>query len=131
MVLDAIYVTILNTQITHNLPKYVIPAAMKAGLTQNAAIELVQDIAAGDQSALAKIPGITPQVIQSATVAAHTAFFKSFQMVYYASIAFALCAVIAALLVKDNMLEDAMTDRVARKMQGIKTEDREIKVVEG
>ncbi|KAH0840981.1 siderophore iron transporter [Fonsecaea pedrosoi] len=126
---DAVYVTILNTQITKNLPKYVIPAAMKAGLTQNAAIQLVQDIAAGDQAALATIPGITPQVIQSATDAAHTAFFKSFQMVYYSSIAFSFCAVIAALLVEDKLLEDAMTDRVARKLQGIKTEQREIKVV--
>ncbi|EXJ76265.1 uncharacterized protein A1O5_00773 [Cladophialophora psammophila CBS 110553] len=125
---DAIYVTILNTKVASNLPKYVVPAALKAGLSQKAAIELVEVIAAGDQSALAKIPGITPRIIQAATVAAHTAFFKSFQVVYYTSIAFGVCAVIASLLVKNKSLEDAMTDRVERKMQGIKIE-QEIKVV--
>lgn len=105
-----------------NLPKYVLPAAIDQGLSTSAAVQLLEAIATGNQSMISDIPGITPGIISAATAAAHTAYFKSFQVVYYTSIAFGLCAVLASLLVKGELLEEAMSDRIARKMQGVEAQ---------
>ena len=102
-----------------NLVKYVIPAAIKAGLSEASAAQLLEAIATSDSAAIAKIPGITTAAIEAATVAAHTAYFKSFQIVYYVSIPFGVGAIIAAMLANGPKLEAKLTRDVARKMQGI------------
>ncbi|EXJ71824.1 uncharacterized protein A1O5_05634 [Cladophialophora psammophila CBS 110553] len=114
---SSIYVTILNNKIASNMARYAFPAAIQAGLSQASAAALIQVITAGNQAAIAKIPGITPQAIEATVAGAQKAYFKSFQTVYYASIAFGLVAIIGAICVKGKLMQEKLTSEIARKLQ--------------
>lgn len=118
---NAIYVTILNNELQDNLVQYVAPAAVGAGLPQTSVEALLVAIASGDMAALAKVVGITPDILQAAEPAARFAYYKSFQMVYYASIAFGIASIIAALACSARGIDSTLTTHIARKLQGIKT----------
>jgi hypothetical protein len=102
------------------LGKYVAPAVIAAGLLQASVPVLLQDIAAGNQAGIAEIPGITPAVLSAITTSSLKAFIKSYQTVYFVSLAFGGCAIIAALVVDEKKMEAVMTTGIARKLQDIR-----------
>lgn len=59
------------------------------------------------------------EIITSATGAAHTAYFRSFQTVYYTSVAFGAVAIIAALSTSGQGLDGKLTTDISRKIRGI------------
>jgi len=99
---------------------------MNAGLSESSAIALVTAIATGNVSVADNVPGVTAQILQAASAAAHTAYFKSFQVVYYASIAFGACAIISAICVNGRLMESKMTSEIARKLQGSHIEELDV-----
>jgi len=116
---DSIYVTILSNKVTVNMPKYVIPAALKYGLPQTSVLSLMEALSASNITALQMVPGITPNILQAVDLAQLFAYHKSFQVIYLTSIAFGACAIIAALSVSSAKLDDKLTPAVARKLQGV------------
>ena len=109
----------LTNKVTKNLPAYVIPAVIKSGLDQTAAIELLGALTTSNATAIEMVPGITPSIIEVATIAVKTAYQKSFETVYYASLAFGVVSIISAVIVNNKQLNAAMTPEIARRLQGV------------
>ncbi|OAG44853.1 hypothetical protein AYO21_00815 [Fonsecaea monophora] len=116
---SSIYVTIFTNRVTTNIPKYVVPAALNADLPASSLPSFLQALTSGNQQALMSVPGVTLDIITKASAAAQTAYYKSFQTVYFASIAFGGAAVISALIMRGWVLDSTLTLEVARKLQKI------------
>ena len=69
-------------------------AALSNGLPQSSVTELIVALSDQNEQALAKIPGVSPQVIAAAVVALKEAYLKSFHAVWYPAIAFAAIGLI-------------------------------------
>ena len=113
----AIYVTILNNKLVKLIPEYVAPAAINAGLPQSSLTDLFTALTAGN---LTTVPGITTQIELAVGAANAEAAADSFQFVWYAVVAFAIVAVIAACLTVNY--GDYLTDKVERKLHGATVE---------
>ncbi|KAK5689220.1 hypothetical protein LTR17_026422 [Elasticomyces elasticus] len=111
-VATAIYVTILSNKLTQYVPQYVTPAALSAGLPETSLVDLFTALTAGD---FTTVPGITPEIIAAVGAANASAAAKAFQYVWYAVVAFACVAVIAACLTVNY--GEYLTDTVERKLQ--------------
>ena len=109
----AIYVTILNNKLATNVPKYVVPVAVNAGLPRTSVSALVKGLAAGN---LTKVPGINNAIAAVARAAYKVAYSESFKLVYLVSIAFGVLSVGASLLTPN--LEHGFNEEVARKLHG-------------
>ncbi|KAH8651850.1 putative siderophore iron transporter [Tricladium varicosporioides] len=112
-VATAIYSTILSNKLGKFVPEYVTPAAVSAGLPESSLPVLYTNLTAGT---LSKVPGINANIISAVTTANANAAAESFKYVWYAVIAFAVLAVVAASLTIDY--GEYLTDDVARKMHG-------------
>lgn len=110
---QAVFVTILDNKLASNIPKYVIPSALAAGLPKTSLSALLKGLAAGDFSS---IPGITPSVVAAAVDANKEAYVQSFKIVYLAGVAFAVCGLASSLLVPN--CKDKFTDGVSRRLHG-------------
>ncbi len=88
-------------------------------MSQTAAIQLLGALTTSNTTAIESVPGITPSIIAVATTAAKAAYQKSFEIVYFVSIAFGIVAIITAIVVSNKKLNEAMTPEIARKLQGV------------
>ena len=109
----------LSNKLATNLPKYIVPKVVEAGLPLGSVPALLNAISSGSAAAVEAVPGITPKIILIATAAAKVAYQKSFQVIYLAAVAFGACAIIGSLTVSEAKLEECMTSDVARKLQGV------------
>jgi hypothetical protein len=100
----------------------IVTAAVNAGLPATSAPYLVEAILTANATELTKVPGISPTIIGAAIAAAHQGFFKSFQVVYYASLAFGALAILAAVAVNGELLQSKLTKEVPRKLRKIAVE---------
>jgi predicted MFS family arabinose efflux permease len=123
----AIYSTILSNKQKEFVPEYVTPAALAAGLPSSSLVDLYGNLAAGT---LFKTPGINASIIAAVVAANSNAAADSFKYVWYAAIAVAVSAVIAACLTIDYGVY--LTDEVSRKMHGtmVKQGSRESETVD-
>lgn len=108
---QAIFIAILNSEVSNNIPKYVVPAAIQAGLPSPEIPALIQGLSTGN---LTGITDITPSITAASEISYKIAYAHSFKVVYLSSIAFGICAVAAAFLVPD--LEKNFTTNVARRL---------------
>lgn len=92
-------------------------ALLEAGLPEESLPAVLVDLAIGNAAGLAKVPGVTPEVLVAASKAVPTALCSSYQFVYLASLAFGGVAIVAALLLKGDRLAEKMTPTIARKLQ--------------
>lgn len=112
-VATAIYVTILDNKLAKFVPQYVTPAALNAGLPKTSLAALFTALTAGD---LTTVPGITPQIEAAVSAADSMAAADSFRYVWYAVVAFACVAVIAACMTVNY--GGYLDDTVERKLHG-------------
>lgn len=110
---QAVFVSILTNKLIENVPKYVIPAAIGAGLPESSTGALLQGLAVGNFTA---VPNITPAIIDATISSNQVAYSESFKMVYLAAIAFGCCGIIAALNAPNS--EAKFTNAIARKLHG-------------
>ena len=80
---------IFNSRIADNLPRLVTAAAVKGGLPSTSIGRLLDDLINSKTDDLAKIPGITPEIIKVSGQAVKTAYLNSMHAVWYASSAVA------------------------------------------
>lgn len=71
------------------------------------------------------VEGVTTEIVAKASAAAQTAYYKSFQTVYFASIAFGGVAVISAFMMRGRVLDSTLTPEIARKLQGLDVNNNE------
>lgn len=108
-----------TNRVSANIAKYVVPAALTAGLPASSLESFLQALASGEEYALLSVEGVTTAIIIKASAAAHTAYYKSFQTVYYTSIAFGGVAIISACMMRSRILDSTLTTDIARKLQGV------------
>ena len=77
------------------------PAVIKAGLPASSIPDLFAAITVGTPAALAKVPGINPQVEAVLGAALSTAYAAAYAYVYYAAVAVGLVGFIACFCVRD------------------------------
>jgi hypothetical protein len=90
----AIYTAIFNSVLTDNLGPKVAAAALPLGLPESSLPQLIGALATENQTALASVPGITPNIIAAAAGGLFDAFGLAFRYVWVAAGSFASIAVI-------------------------------------
>lgn len=111
-VVQAVFVTILQNELVTNVPKYVIPAVLNAGLPETSGVALLEGLAVGN---FTSVPGITPTIIGAAVESNRHAYVDSFKIVYLSAIAFSALAIGAAVFVPN--CETKFDNVVSRKLQ--------------
>lgn len=91
----AIATSIFNSKVAINIPKYVAPAALKAGLPASSLVAFITALAAGDTAALSAVVGVTPEIIGAGAAALKEGFAKSFSYIWYFEIPFMVLALIS------------------------------------
>ena len=109
----AIYSTVQNNKIAEFTQQIVVPAAENAGIKADAIPALLDGFSTGS---FANVPGLTPQIQETVTIAYQTAFSKAVRIVYLISIAFGILAIGGA-LVSPNP-DSRFTGQVSRRMHG-------------
>ena len=97
----AIYAAALNMRLDMYVPDYVAPAALRAGLPKTSLAMFVKALAGDDAAALAKIPGVTPTVIQAGVVALKQALADGIRVIFIIAAPFGALACIACFFVAD------------------------------
>ena len=111
----AIYDNIFRTKLKTKLPTYVALYVVKAGLPPTSAKEFVElFVGAPQKLANVSVPGLTPAVIEAATLGSRTAYADSLKDVWYTSIAFGSLAVLACVFLGNN--SRFMTNRIAARI---------------
>lgn len=95
-VASTVFQTILNNKVAEFTPKLVVPAAIKAGLDQAKAAELLAVISSPSLSTL-----FSPAVVAAASEAMKQAYCKAIFVVAMSSLGFGVVAIIAALCCKN------------------------------
>jgi hypothetical protein len=105
------------------MPEYVSPAAVNAGLPESSLPALFAGITAGNFSA---VPGINAQIEAVVADQVKRAYIDSFHIVFYATIPFGVCLVIAAFFVPN--MDKYLGGNVARRLQHMGKLDGEANV---
>lgn len=91
---------------------------------------LIATATTGTQSALEKVPGITPQIIDAAIHANKESYVQAFKLVYLVAIAFGGAAIICAAFTK-TIPKEAKTAQPAVRLENEKGMDgMEMKCIE-
>jgi len=107
-----VYTAILNNRLSTTLPAAIGPAAQAAGY--KGALPAI--VAAAKAGKLAKLPGVSTELIAAVTAVLPGAYAAAFKTVYLASLGFGGIALIGASLSKDP--KKHLTDSVHRKLHG-------------
>ncbi|KAF4338445.1 siderophore iron transporter [Fusarium beomiforme] len=89
----AIYSTALNARLKVNLPNQIAPVVLKLGLPSSSIGAFITALGAGDMDAVAKIPGVTPEIISAGLKAFKQAFADSIRVMYIIAAPFGLAAI--------------------------------------
>lgn len=92
---------ILANKVPEKLASMVPPAVTKAGLPASSIPDLFTAITIGTPAALAKVPGINPQIEAVLAAALSNAYAAAYAYVYYAAIAVGLVGLIACFCIRD------------------------------
>ena len=116
----AIYSNILDTKLTHNLPKYVASYAIAAGLPASSARTFVELFIVAPQNlttpnATTNVPGLTAVILHEATIGARWAYAESLKYVWYTSLPFGILACVACLFLGNS--SRLMTNRIAAQIR--------------
>jgi len=106
----AIYYNVFINKFTAKLPVYVADYAIKAGLPVADAKLFVGTFLTAPAN-ITMVPGITPAIVEAATIGTRWAYAESLKYVWLTSIAFGVCAIIACLFLGN--ITPYMTHRIA------------------
>lgn len=121
----SIYVAILTDRLTAHLGE--IPeVAISVGLPASSVSTLMEHIVGS--LPISTVPGMTDQISSIVTNAVKTAYSRSFQTVFLASIAFGGMAVVAAVF--SVPVDDRLNNTVAAKLAGTGISDEALNDVE-
>lgn len=104
---------------TSNVAARVPPAILGTGASMSTAIALTQALAAGNVTAISDIPGVTPEAIAAGVSALKVALIRSYQTLYYISVAFGIGIIIAAVFLNSKLMQSRLTPEVPRRLQNM------------
>lgn len=117
----SIYVAVLTSRLTVNLPADVTSAATASGLAASSVGAAIEAVANGTAAALEAVPGINSTIELAIADGVKTAYSESFKMVYFVTIAFSGIALVAAVFTSD--IDSLLTDYVSRRIGGTVADD--------
>lgn len=109
-----IYFNIFSQKLAKALPEYIAKAAVEAGLPVTNVENFVGTFIEAP-TALANVPGITPEIIAAASLGSQEAYAYALTFVWYTSIAFGVISIVAACLLGNN--QAFLTNRIAAKIR--------------
>jgi hypothetical protein len=109
----AIYYNVFIEKLTPSLPKYVAEYALEAGLPTAEAELFVATILTVPAN-VTQIPGVTPAVIEAATIGSRWAYAGALKYVWYISLVFGVCSILASCFLQN--MRKYMTNRIAAKV---------------
>lgn len=95
------------------------PAILGTGVSTSTAIALTHALASGNVTAVSSIPGVTPEAIAAGMSALKIALIRSYQTLYYISVAFGAAILILALALKSNLIQSRLTTEIPRRLQNV------------
>ncbi|KAF1991550.1 fungal trichothecene efflux pump [Aulographum hederae CBS 113979] len=117
----SMYSSILASQSNKNIPNYVGPAAVNAGLPESSVADLLSRVSTG---AFDGVPGITAGVTEAVGVALKRAYSESYMVVFLCTLPFGVILLISAVICPN--VEDYLTSDVARKLHKPGQEKNEV-----
>ena len=121
-VFTAIYSAALTERLPKNLAGYVTKAAVAAGLPKTSVAGFVGALVAKNTQALAKVPGVTPAIIDAGIAALKQAFADSIRVVFMIAAPFGALACLLCFLLADQ--SSAMTYRVDAPIEELHPKSR-------
>jgi hypothetical protein len=106
----AIFAAALNTRLDKDVPAYTTKAALASGLPASSIPAFIEALTSGYTAAVAKVPGVTPMIIESAVAALRQAFVDSTRVVWIIAAPFGVLSCIGCFFLGD--LEKTMNYRV-------------------
>jgi hypothetical protein len=106
----SIYYNIFINKLTPKLPLYIGEYAVRAGLPLESVKAFVITYLEASTK-ISEVPGVTPAILQAASLGTRWAYSDSLSYVWYTSIAFGLLAIVACLFLGD--MKRFMTNRIA------------------
>lgn len=104
----------MTNKATANIAADVVPAVLETGLPSTSIPGLLAALGSGSASALQKIPGISPTIIEIASVGYKQAYSGAFKIVFLASIPFGVCSMVAAFYFVN--IDDRLSHNVVRRL---------------
>ncbi|KAK6387627.1 hypothetical protein LTS17_000896 [Exophiala oligosperma] len=112
----AVHTAIFTNGLTANLFPKVTAAVVPLGVSQETVAPLIAALQAGNAAALAKLPGVTGQVIAAAGLALKKAYLVGFRNVFICGAAFAFFGIILAFFLIDP--KDQFNARIDAPLEG-------------
>ncbi|EXJ70682.1 uncharacterized protein A1O5_05672 [Cladophialophora psammophila CBS 110553] len=109
----AIYYNVFVEKLTPALPKYVAEYAVKAGLPVAEAEPFTALFLTAPQN-ITQVPGVNATIVEAATVGSRWAYAYALKYVWYISLVFGICSIVACCFV--NNMQKYMTNRIAAKV---------------
>ncbi|OQU97191.1 hypothetical protein CLAIMM_03165 [Cladophialophora immunda] len=95
-IFTSVFIAILNNKLPAELKKYVIPAALQAGLPQSSLTALAGAVTSGNSTLLTHVPGMDTAIEAAVGSGLATAYAAAYAYVYYAAVAVGGVGLIAA-----------------------------------
>ncbi|KIW87484.1 uncharacterized protein Z519_11807 [Cladophialophora bantiana CBS 173.52] len=106
----SIYYNVFVEKLTNKLPERVLDFALQAGLPTSSATDFVQTFLTVPAN-VTSVPGVTPIIINAATIGTRWAYSDALAYVWYVSIPFGALSIVGCLLIGD--ISKYMTNRIA------------------
>jgi hypothetical protein len=106
----SIYYNIFANKLKSKLPPIVAAAVVKAGLPLTSVYSFIGTLVTNPKM-LSEVPGVTPAVIEAATIATRWAYSESLKYVWYTSITFGVLSVLGYLFL--GQVRPYLTHRIA------------------
>ncbi|KIW21582.1 hypothetical protein PV08_02162 [Exophiala spinifera] len=106
----SIYYNVFTEKLTSKLPTTVGAYAVQAGLPESSVAEFVASFLTAPATA-ANVTGVTPAILQAATVGSRWGYADALRYVWYVSIPFGVLSVVGCFLIGD--ISRFMTNRIA------------------
>ncbi|RTE70340.1 hypothetical protein BHE90_015270 [Fusarium euwallaceae] len=107
----SIYNTIVQSRMQIEWPKRLAEATLPLGLPESSLPLLLGALASGNQTAIASVPGVDPEILAAAAEATRYSFAASFRVVFYLVAGLGSLAVVLAATTRD--ISQFMTRHVA------------------
>jgi hypothetical protein len=98
--------------------KYVVPAIARTGASTGVIEALTLAIVSGNATAISESHA-SPAAIQAGSAAMQHALVKSYQLLYYISLAFGIAITIPAFFLNSQLLQSRLTSEIPRRLQDV------------
>lgn len=120
-IFTAAFIAVYTNKVPGYLASIVPPRVLAAGLPESQLEALMAAAAAANQTALAAIEGMTPELLRTTNIAVSDAYSKSYSYVYYFAVAIGILAIAASVGMRD--FDKYLTGHVSRQLYHKKDAD--------